>query len=416
MIGIYYIGIQIYYFLILSASLFNPKARLWIKGRKKLFKRIASQINPGEKTVWFHCASLGEFEQGRPLIEAFKKNYPEYKILLTFYSPSGYEIRKNYEHADYIFYLPLDTPGNASKFLDIVSPELIFFIKYEFWYFFLVEINKRKIPLYLVSGIFRKEQRFFKPYGKRSKRMLGCFNHFFVQNQQSKKLLHSINLSNVTVTGDTRFDRVYTIAKESKNLALIDKFKNNEEILIAGSSWKPDEEIIIKYFNQTSHQFKLIVAPHEVHSENIDRIVNLFGANKNVVKYSEANIDHIENADVLIIDCIGLLSSLYKYGEIAFIGGGFGKGIHNILEAATFGLPIIFGPNYQKFQEAVDLIQLGGAVCIHNYQDMENILNQLFNDKALLKKKGQIAAEFVEQKRGATNKILNKIIEVLKKY
>ncbi|MFO7829326.1 MAG: glycosyltransferase N-terminal domain-containing protein [Bacteroidales bacterium] len=409
MIGIYYIGIQIYYFLILSASLFNPKARLWIKGRKKLFKRIASQINPGEKTVWFHCASLGEFEQGRPLIEAFKKNYPEYKILLTFYSPSGYEIRKNYEHADYIFYLPLDTPGNASEFLDIVSPELIFFIKYEFWYFFLVEINKRKIPLYLVSGIFRKEQRFFKPYGKRSKRMLGCFNHFFVQNQQSKKLLHSINLSNVTVTGDTRFDRVYTIAKESKNLALIDKFKNNEEILIAGSSWKPDEEIIIKYFNQTSHQFKLIVAPHEVHSENIDRIVNLFGANKNVVKYSEANIDHIENADVLIIDCIGLLSSLYKYGEIAFIGGGFGKGIHNILEAATFGLPIIVGPNYQKFQEAVDLIQLGGATCVHNYQDIENILNQLFNDQAILGKKGQIAAEFVEQKRGATDKILNTI-------
>ncbi|MDK2978581.1 MAG: 3-deoxy-D-manno-octulosonic-acid transferase, partial [Bacteroidales bacterium] len=292
MAGLYLLGIKIFYILVYFASLFNRKAKLWIRGRKQLFKKIALQVTPESKIAWFHCASLGEFEQGRPLIEAFKEKHTDYKILITFYSPSGFEIRKNYEHADYIFYLPLDTPKNARRFLNLVKPDIIFFIKYEFWYFFLKEIYKRKIPLYLVSGIFRKEQRFFKSAHQSSRKMLGYFTHFFVQNQQSKNLLNSIHLNNVTVTGDTRFDRVFTIASQSKNLPLIEKFKNNTDLLVAGSTWKPDEEIIISYYNQQPTRFKLIIAPHEVHAENIERILKLFGSNKNVVKYSEANIEN----------------------------------------------------------------------------------------------------------------------------
>ncbi len=409
MTGIYYLGIQIYYFLILIASLFNRKAKLWINGRKRLLKKIESRVNPEDKTAWFHCASLGEFEQGRPLIEAFKEKYTDYKILLTFFSPSGFEIRKNYQHADYIYYLPLDTPKNAKKFLNLVKPDIIFFIKYEFWYFFLKEIHLRKIPLYLVSGIFRKDQRFFKSLNQKSRKMLSYFTHFFVQNKESEILLHSINIKNVTITGDTRFDRVYTISKQAKELPLIEKFKNKFDVFIAGSTWKPDEEIIIKYFNKYPQRFKLIIAPHEVNPENIERILKLFNANKNVVKYSEANIKNIEKADVLIIDCIGILSSLYKYGKIAYIGGGFGKGIHNILEAATFGMPIIFGPNHEKFQEAVGLIRQGGALSIDNYNGFEKVVTQMLDDKKHLMEKGEIASKFVVQKTGATNKILSSI-------
>lgn len=412
MAGFYHLGIHIYYFIILCASFFNSKARLWITGRKNLFKKIASRLNPDEKIVWFHCASLGEFEQGRPLIEAFRYKFSDYKILLTFYSPSGFEIRKNYQHADYVFYLPLDTSGNANKFLDLVNPDIVFFIKYEFWYFFLIEINRRKIPLYLVSGIFRKDQRFFKPYAKRSIKMLGCFQHFFVQNQQSKQLLKSINLNNVTVTGDTRFDRVFAIASQSKNLPLIEQFKNNTNLLVAGSTWKPDEEIIASYFKQSTNKFKLIIAPHEVHTENIKRLFKLFNSETRVLKYSNAKIGNVENADVLIIDSIGHLSSLYKYGDIAYIGGGFGKGIHNILEAATFGLPIIFGPNYQKFQEAVDLISNGGALSINNFDDFSQVSNRMLTDKDFITEKGKQAQSYVEQKRGATEKIINWVIKI----
>ena len=411
---LYLLGIKIFHLLVIVASIFNSKAKLWLQGRKRIFQKLESEIENKPKIAWFHCASLGEFEQGRPLIESFRESYPEYKIMLTFYSPSGYEIRKNYDKADYIYYLPLDTPKNARKFLDIVNPSIVFFIKYEFWYFFLKEVWERKIPLYLVSGIFRKNQRFFKRFGFMAKRMLGYFNHFFVQNNESLNLLKSINLENVTVTGDTRFDRVYSIAQQSKHLPLVEQFKQNEIVIIAGSSWKPDEEILIKYINETNYKFKVIIAPHEIHKENINRIIKSISEEKKVLKYSEADENNISNTDVLIVDSIGLLSSLYRYGDIAYIGGGFGKGIHNTLEAATFGLPVIFGPNYLKFQEAVELVKLNGAFSITSYNDFNDCLDKLFDNQEDIKQKGAISAGFVESGKGATLKILEKI-EIAKK-
>lgn len=406
----YLFGIKIFYFLMLIASLFNSKAKLWLIGRKGIINKLKSEINPQEKLAWFHCASLGEFEQGRALIESFKENHKDYKILVTFFSPSGYEVRKDYDKADYVYYLPLDTPKNAKQFLDAVNPSAIFFIKYEFWYFFLREIGKRQIPLYLVSGIFRKNQRFFKTYAVQSRKMLKNFTHFFVQNKESQKLLQSINFDNVTVSGDTRFDRVYTLAQQAKNLSLIEKFKADKTTLVAGSTWKPDEEIIVKYINENPQKFKLIIAPHEIHKENINRLINSFRKETRILRYSEANEDNILNADVLIIDSIGLLSSLYKYANIAYIGGGFGKGIHNTLEAATFGLPIIFGPNYLKFQEAKDLISIGAANSIDSGIKLNNLLDSLLVNNDEMLRKGNSSAAYILKQKGATDKIISRII------
>lgn len=406
---LYLLGIRTFQILVLLVSPFNSKAKLWLKGRKKIFKSLKRTINPSDKIFWIHCASLGEFEQGRPLIEALKREYPQHKILLTFYSPSGYEIRKNYEHADYVYYLPLDTPLNAKHFIDIVKPQAVFFVKYEFWYFFLREIQKQNIPLYLVSGIFRKNQRFFKPQGVMSRKMLKWFTHFFVQNEESKELLQSIHINNVSVTGDTRFDRVYDITQKAKSLPLIEAFAKDALVLIAGSSWKPDEELLLNYFNESSYSFKMIIAPHEIHKENIARIEKTVGGSKTALKFSAANATNIQNADVLMIDSIGLLSSIYKYGHIAYIGGGFGKGIHNILEAATFGLPILFGPNYLKFKEAVDLIEFKGAFSIKKYDELKSILDSFLKDQQKIKESGKISSQYVEKNRGATKHILKAI-------
>lgn len=400
---------HIIYVLIAIASLFNSKARYWIKGRKGLLQKLKRDINENENIAWFHCASLGEFEQGRPVIEKFKEQYPDYKILLTFYSPSGFEIRKDYNKADYIYYLPIDTPQNAKAFIKIVKPQIVFFIKYEFWYYFLKEINKHNIPLYLVSGIFRKDQHFFKKYAKRARKMLSFFTHFFVQNEQSKELLHSVGFENVTISGDTRFDRVYAISKQTKSLELIEKFRSGALTLIAGSTWRPDEEILIKYLNETSFKVKFIIAPHEIHSENMRRIENSFKDEFNVLRYSAANENNIEQANILIIDSIGLLSSLYKYGDLAYIGGGFGKGIHNTLEAATFGLPILFGPNYLKFKEAIDLINKKAAYSVENYEDLKDKLNFLIGDQSNLKELGVKASNYVSKNCGATETILKMI-------
>lgn len=403
----YLFGIKLLYIIAAIASLFNSKVKSWFKGQKNIFDKLKSEINTQEKLAWFHCASLGEFEQGRQLIETFKEKHKDYKILITFFSPSGYEIRKNYDKADYVYYLPLDTPKNAKQFLDIINPSLIFFIKYEFWYFFIREIGKRQIPLYLVSGIFRKNQRFFKSYAISSRQILKSFTHFFVQNKESQNLLSKINFTNVTISGDTRFDRVYTLSKQAKDLPLMEKFTANNITLIAGSTWKPDEEIIVSYFNENPQKFKLIIAPHEIHKEGVNRLINSFHKKIKIVKYSEANENNILSADVVIIDSIGLLSSLYKYGNIAYIGGGFGKGIHNTLEAATFGLPIIFGPNYLKFQEAKDLINLGAAESIDSASKLNKLLNTLLINNDEIIRKGNISAEYILKQKGATDKIIS---------
>ncbi len=412
MLLLYRISLIFYHFIIIVLSPFNQKAKLWLNGRKNVFNTIESSVVNNKKLAWFHCASLGEFEQGRPLIEAYRQKFPDHSIMLTFFSPSGYEIRKNYDKADFVFYLPIDSPRNAKHFLDLTKPDIVFFVKYEFWHYYINEIGKRKIPLYLVSGIFRENQRFFKWYGGVFRKMLRNFNYFFLQNQVSQDLLKSIGINNLMITGDTRFDRVFTIAQQAKTLPLIEKFKNERQLLVLGSSWQPDEELVIKYFNETQPLFKLIIAPHEVSKENINRIVRNISQKKSVVKYSEANENNLENADVLIIDSIGLLSSLYKYGDIAYIGGGFGKGIHNILEAATFGLPVIFGPNYQSFKEAKELISLGGAISITNHKQLVTILDQFLSDIEIIKNKGSIASQYVSNNRGATEKIM----EYISKY
>ena len=407
MVFIYNILTSLYFFSVRLASVFNPKAQLFVKGRKNIFKKINESVDKEQQIVWFHCSSLGEFEQGRPVIESLKQKYPQYKILLTFFSPSGYEIRKNYAGADYIFYLPIDNRRNASKFIKAINPKMVFFVKYEFWYHYLNALQKKKIPVYIFSAIFRKDQLFFKWYGGFYRKMLQKFNFFFVQNKESKELLNSINIKNVEITGDTRFDRVYSIASQAKNIPVIEAFKQGKITIIAGSTWRPDEELLIKFINsENNKELKYIIAPHEIFIENIERIEKAI--NKKVIRYSQANEQNVLESQVIIIDNIGLLSSLYKYGDIAYIGGGFGKGIHNVLEAATFGLPLFFGTNYHQFNEAVQLVNLKAAFVVNNYSNLENQLKTLLANKILIKSTGEIAKEYVVSNHGSTIKILAK--------
>jgi 3-deoxy-D-manno-octulosonic-acid transferase len=355
-----------------------------------------------------HVASLGEFEQGRPLIEKIREQHPEYQIFLTFFSPSGYEVRKNYSGADYISYLPIDTPDNARRFIDLIQPQIVLFIKYEFWYHYLAELKKRNIPVYLCSAIFRENQLFFKRWGAWYKRILNFFTHFFVQTENSKKLLGSIGFSNVTVTGDTRFDRVYSIATQAKEIKEVKAFiGGNVSCLIAGSTWEPDEDLLARYINETQWPLKHVIAPHEIHASHIERLEKLLL--KKTIRFSNWKQSLVGDYDVLIIDNIGMLSSLYQYGKIAYIGGGFGKGIHNVLEAATFGLPVLFGPNHKRFQEAVDLINEGGAFPIQNYYNLKDKLNALFENPSFLNDTGKKAAGFVKRNIGATGKIMMEI-------
>ncbi len=393
------------------AALINNKARLFVIGRKNWKENLLNKIEKDVKYIWFHCASLGEFEQGRPVIEAIKKQFPEYKIILTFFSPSGFEIRKNYELADMVLYLPFDTPKNASTFLKLVNPEKVFFIKYEYWYHYISEIKKRNIPLFVVSAIFRENQIFFKKnlWGKWYRKLLSQVEHFFLQNESSAKLLSQIGITNYTISGDTRFDRVYAIASGSKKVPVVDKFKGNSLLIVAGSTWKPDEELLIAFINNSTN-LKFIIAPHEVSSSNINRIHQLL--KKPAVLYSKITESGINSVDVLIIDSIGILSSLYRYGNIAFIGGGFGVGIHNILEAATFGLPVIFGPNYKKFKEANDLILQGGAFSIQNLKELESAFNRLLDDQKHHEKCSKICKNYVSGNVGSTQVIIKKVFNI----
>ena len=404
---LYNLAIILYDFAVHLAAPFSRKPRKMMKGHWVVYELLRQQVEKGEQYIWFHAASLGEFEQGRPLIEEIRSAYPNYKILLTFFSPSGYEVRKNYRGADIVCYLPFDKPRNVKKFLDIASPCMAFFIKYEFWKNYLDELHKRRIPVYSVSSIFRREQVFFKWYGGTYRRVLGNFDHLFVQNEASKRYLSKIGINRVTVVGDTRFDRVLQIRQEAKELPLVERFKGgNRFTFVAGSSWGPDEDLFLEYFNQHP-EMKLIIAPHVIDDNHL---VEINGKLKRpYVRYTRADEKNVQKADCLIIDCFGLLSSIYRYGEISYIGGGFGVGIHNTLEAAVYGIPVIFGPKYQKFMEAVQLIEAKGAYSIANYAELESLLERFRKDENFLSETGIRAGEYVTGNAGATAKIMSMI-------
>ena len=401
---IYTVGIKIYSSLIWVFSFFNSKAALFIAGRKDIFKQIAQKVNPKNQNIWFHFASLGEFEQGRPVLEKLKEKYPDKHIIVTFFSPSGYEIRKNYPLAA-VFYLPVDSKLNAKRFIELVNPELAVFTKYEFWPFYFKELKAKAIPLLIISGIFRKNQVFFKWYGSFYRNILHSVTFFFVQNEESKNLLASINLENVSVSGDTRFDRVYENAIAPKAIPIIEKFCGQSPVLICGSTW-PEDEKLLAALPAKYPEWKFIIAPHEIHESHIESIEKLFQVNS--LRFSVYNIAEAEpkaEYQTLIIDNIGMLSSLYQYGNLAYIGGGFGTGIHNTLEAAAFGLPVIFGPEFSKFQEAKDLIAIGAAKSISSAEELIAAFEEFKTDK-----KAELAAErYVEDKKGATDTILKHI-------
>ena len=395
MLWIYNIGIVIYGLFVRLVSVFNTKAKLFVEGRKNGFEKIAQKTNPTDRPIWYHFASLGEFEQGRPVLEKLKSEYPHVKVVVTFFSPSGYEIRKNYPLADGIFYLPLDTPSNAKKFVALVNPRLAVFTKYEFWYHYFKTLHQQHIPIYLVSGIFRPNQFFFKRYGGFYRKMLHFVEHFFVQNEESVELLESIGLNNVSLSGDTRFDRVYENAQNPKQLPEIEAFCQQADILIAGSTWPADEKLLVELVKQNP-DWKFIIAPHEIGASHIAEIEALF---PDAVKFSVLSSQFSKSSpSILIIDNIGMLSSLYQYGKLAYIGGGFGAGIHNTLEAAAFGLPVIFGPKYDKFQEAKDLIEIGVAQSIDNESELLAAFDSLKSKPALQLK----AKAYIEAKKGAT--------------
>lgn len=412
-------NIVIYFVLwgIAIASLFNEKVRKMWRGEREAFKILKQKVDPNAKYIWFHAASLGEFEQGRPLMERIRKDNPQYKILLTFYSPSGYEVRKNYEGADIICYMPVDTRLNAIRFLRLVRPVMAFFIKYEFWSNFLHILKHRNIPTYSVSSIFREDQVFFKWYGRSYAGVLKCFTRFFVQNEESKRLLEGIGITAVDVVGDTRFDRVLQIKEAAKQLPICEAFRtgvassqsadvphHDFKVFVAGSSWPPDENIFIPFFNEHK-DWRLLIAPHVIAEEHLKLILSLIKGKK-MVRYTQTTPEEAAEADVLIIDCFGLLSSMYNYGDVAYIGGGFGVGIHNTLEAAVWNMPVIFGPNNKKFQEAQGLLKSGGGFEINTYEDFSGLMSSLMNDETFLKQAGDKAGAFVAHLAGATDKVL----------
>lgn len=388
-----------------TTSLFSDKVKKMWQGEQVAFDILKEHVDPNASYIWFHAASLGEFEQGRPLIERIRQEYPQYKILLTFFSPSGYEVRKNYEGADIVCYLPLDTLHNAQRFLSTVRPVMAFFIKYEFWYNYLHLLSQQGVPVYSVSSIFRPDQIFFKWYGREYAGVLHCFTHFFVQNEESKRLLANIGIKAVDVVDDTRFDRVLEIKQAAKELPLVEAFtKDAKHVFVAGSSWQPDEEIFIPYFNQHK-DWKLIIAPHVIGEEHLAQIMRLLKDRK-VARYTQATPETVADAEVLIIDCFGLLSSIYRYGQVAYVGGGFGAGIHNTLEAAVWGVPVFFGPNNQKFREAQGLKACGGGLEINDVTEfqtkMDNVMKAIEEGKEI----GQEAAAYVTSHAGATEKVL----------
>ena len=401
----YNLGIFLYLIGVAIASHFNEKVRKMWRGERDAIRMLKEKVDPNAQYVWFHAASLGEFEQGRPLMEQLRREHPDYKILLTFFSPSGYEVRKNYEGADIICYLPLDTIVNARRFLRAIRPVMAFFIKYEFWYNYLHILKHRNVPVYSVSSIFRPDQIFFKWYGRQYAHVLNCFTHFFVQNEVSKQLLAKIGIKDVSIVGDTRFDRVLQIKEAAKQLPIVEAFCQQSKVFIAGSSWQPDEDIFIPYLN-AHPDWKMVIAPHVIGEDHLKQIMDKLEGRK-VVRYTEATEENVKDADVLIIDCFGLLSSIYHYATVTYVGGGFGVGIHNTLEAAVWEVPVIFGPNNQRFQEAQGLKACGGGLEIQNADDFNHVMQRFLDDPQSLEKASKEAGDFVKQRAGATDRVLS---------
>lgn len=403
----YNFGLSLYAWVIRLASARHRKARLWTEGRKDLFRRMTEAIDPDARIVWIHVASLGEFEQGRPIIERIRKSHPEYKILLTFFSPSGYEIRKDYKGVDYVFYLPIDTPRNARRFLDAAHPEIAIFVKYEFWLNLLRELRRRKIRTYIVSAIFRRNSVFFRPYGGMWRQALESFDTLFVQNEESKRLLAELGFDNVVVAGDTRFDRVAEIARAAKHIDVVERFKGDSRLFVAGSTWGPDEELLIRLMNENP-EVKFVIAPHEMDEGRIERLIA--ETRGGALRYTGCTSrTSYGRRQLLILDTVGLLASVYGYADWSYIGGGFGVGIHNTLEAATFGLPVAFGPNYRKFKEARDLVTLGAARSITDYESLRAWYIPLRDNEEFLQKTCRIAKDYTMRHQGATGIIVKTI-------
>ncbi|MDR6844088.1 3-deoxy-D-manno-octulosonic-acid transferase [Flavobacterium granuli] len=382
--------------------------KLFVDGRKDVFTILEQKISAKDQTIWFHAASLGEYEQGLPVIEKIKDKYPSHKIVVTFFSPSGYEVRKNNTVADTTVYLPLDTPKNSKRFIELVHPDLVFFIKYEFWINYLDQLQKQNISTYLISGIFREKQLFFKWYGGFYRKALDTFTHFFVQNENSRKLISSLGKTNVTVSGDTRFDRVVTILEKDNTLDFIAQFKDNKTTIVIGSSWPKDEAILSEYINSSNNDVKFIIAPHNIKLEQIKQLQN--SITKKTVLFSEKENKDLSQFEVFIVDTIGILTRIYSYGDIAYVGGGFGNpGVHNLLEPATFAIPIVIGPNYSHFEEAINLVKIGGCISINDSKELEIAFSTLIQNTDLRHQKGEICGTFVQKNKGATNRILKEI-------
>ncbi len=406
---LYNLGIYLYAFIVRIISPFHKKARKMIIGHKQTYKTLKEKVDPQAKYIWFHAASLGEFEQGRPIIEEVKRRYPEYKILLTFFSPSGYEVRKDYPLADIVCYLPFDKKRNVKKFLRLVKPTIAIFIKYEFWYNFVNKLHKQGIPIYMVSAIFRPSQMFFKWYGGDMRKLLRKYTAICVQDERSADLLNGINVTNVEVCGDTRFDRVIDISKQAKSLNIVEAFAKKatdegEKIFIAGSSWPKDEDVIIPYFNMTT-DLKMIIAPHEINEAHLKYIES--NLHRPYIRYSKAIPEMMADYDCLIIDCIGILSSVYRYGQVAYVGGGFGVGIHNVLEAAVYGIPVIFGPNFKKFREAQQLIEKGGGYSIADSESFRGLMDEFLQYQDTLSASGKHAGDYVRSNSGVVGRVMN---------
>lgn len=410
MLFLYNLVVSIAGFFLKIVALFSPKIKLFVEGRKNVFTILEEKIKPTDKTIWFHSASLGEYEQGLPVIEKIKEKHPAHKIIVTFFSPSGYEVRKNNNVADITIYLPLDTKSNAKKFLRLAHPEFAFFIKYEFWLNYLKELEHNKIPTYLISGIFRDNQMFFKWYGGFYRKALTSFTYFFVQNEKSKEKIEALGFKNVIVSGDTRFDRVAAILERDNTVDFIEQFKNNAPTIIIGSSWPKDETLLADYINQASEDVKFIIAPHNIKQDQLSDLKSQI--NKPTVLFSEKdNSKNLSDYNVFIIDTIGLLTKIYSYGTIAYVGGGFGNpGIHNILEPATFGIPIVIGPNYSNFAEAVELVKIGGCTVISNTLELKQIFDRLLLDQEYREEKSQICKSYIQDNKGATESIMKIVL------